>query len=86
MEELDIWGNPVSPALHDFKWALKTLTAGGKVRRDKWAEGTFIFVNQHNILIFHLIGDLSPIRRVREIAHQCDWQDLSATDWQESGG
>jgi hypothetical protein len=24
MEELDIWGDPVSRAMHDFKWAWKT--------------------------------------------------------------
>jgi hypothetical protein len=85
MEELDIWGNPVSPALHEFKWALKTLKAGGKVRRAKWAKGSYVYVNQHNILVFYLNGELSPIRRVREIAHNCDWQDLSATDWQAHG-
>jgi len=78
MAELDIWGEPVSRAVHDFKWAWKTLKAGGKVRRAKWAEGSYIYVNQHNILVFYLPGT----RLVCNVPHQCDWQDLSATDWQ----
>lgn len=85
MEELDIWGKPAAPALNEFKWALKTLRAGGKARRAKWAEGAYIYVNEHNILIFHLAGELSAARRFNDVPHRCDWQDLSATDWQVIG-
>lgn len=80
MEELDIWGKPVTQT-HAFKWALDTLKAGGKVKRKGWQEGCYIRVNEHNILVFFLNGELSPLRRVTEVAHTCDWLDLSARDW-----
>lgn len=81
MEALDIWGRPATETPHRFEWALEILRAGGKVRRSIWTEGNHIFVNEHNILVCQLAGELSPIRRVSIIAHHCDWAELTATDW-----
>jgi len=80
LEELDIWGKPVTQT-HAFKWALDTLKAGGKVRRKGWTDGCYIRVNEHNILVFAHSGGLSPLRRQMETVHLCDWLDLSARDW-----
>ena len=80
MEPLDIWGRPEKATPHRFEWALKTLRDGGKVRRSTWAEGSYIYRNEHNVLVFFLGGT----RLVKEIPHNCDWQDLAATDWRRA--
>jgi hypothetical protein len=79
-EELDIWGKPVT-GTHAFKWALDTLKAGGKVRRKIWAEGDYLRVNKHNILIKFYAGDLTACRALREMRYDLEWYEMSAKDW-----
>jgi hypothetical protein len=82
-EELDIWGKPVT-GTHPFKWALDTLTAGGRVRREIWAEGSFLRVNQHNVLVmFHPEEKRSPMQPLSETRYDLEWYEMSAVDWME---
>lgn len=78
--ELDIWGEPVSPASHDFKWALKTLTAGGKVRLSHWLPGCHLRVKGDRLV--YSVG--TGMESEREFV--LEWCQISAIDWQEYGG
>lgn len=79
MDELDIWGNPVSPALHDFKWALKTLRAGGKVRLCNWLPGCYIRVIGNELFYCAGMGTESG-------PFVLEWHQIAATDWQSFAG
>jgi hypothetical protein len=80
MEELDIWGKPVSAALNEFKWALKTLRSGGKVRLSHWLPGCYIRVNGDTLVYSAGTGTESDHGFVLE------WHQITATDWQAYGG
>ena len=81
LEELDIWGNPVTRK-HPFKWALDVLQTGGRVRRPHWGEGCYIRVNEHNILVRYRAKELTAARALRETRYDLEWSEMIARDWE----